>query len=182
MSTLITLTAQCLYNSSYPPKDAAKPYVARITGRAKGALMFERDFLGQGSVSIDEPGLYEVQHGLKKGGYSRSYIVVVQMPDGELRRSSNVGKEDAMSIAKRLDGGEQISDIAELSDPRPHDRRPEQLVYETCGLRTKAQAKAATAAAAADQCMAILSALPEPQRKAVLAELRKRMAPAAAAA
>lgn len=36
-TTQITLTGTTNYNPSYPPRDAKKGYVAKITGRAAGA-------------------------------------------------------------------------------------------------------------------------------------------------
>jgi hypothetical protein len=178
MSQTVTLTADVEYNERFAPSGAKKAYVARLLGRVSGAQTFNREFLGKGAVVIDEPGLYERQIGCKKGGADQYYHVVVEV-DGDLRKSTDVGRETAMTIAKRMDGGERIGDMVRLTG-RPSQRYPAVTVYD-CEVMTKSEAakaaKGATVDSAIDACWQVLSLLPEKEGKKVLAALRGRVSP-----
>jgi hypothetical protein len=174
----VTLSAEVEYNERFAPRGAKKAYVARLLGRVSGGQTFEREFLGKGDVIIDEPGLYERQIGCKKGGADQYYNVIVEV-DGNLRTSLDVGREMAMAIAKRMDGGESIQDMVRLNG-RPSKRDPARTVYD-CELLSKSEAakavKAATVDSAVEACWAVLSQLPEKESKAVLATLKQRISP-----
>jgi hypothetical protein len=178
MSQTVTLNADVQYNPRFAPSGAKKAYVARLRGRVSGAQTFEREFLGSGTVLIDEPGLYERQIGCKKGGADQYYHVVVDV-DGELRKSTDVGRETAMTIAKRMDGGEAIGEMVRLTG-RPSQRDPAVTVYD-CELLTKSEAakavKGATVDTAIEACWQVLSLLPEKEAKKVLAALKVRVSP-----
>lgn len=170
----ISLCGPIEYNPKFPPPGAKKGYVARINGRVTGAATFDREFLGS-EVLIDQPGLYETQRGLKKGGAEQSYYVILAHGDG-LISSLDVGRENAMVIAKRISLGQPIGRVVELTG-RPSKRDASRTVYEAT-IRSAAEAKRAAAAEtvgdAADACWAILAQLDEKSRKAVLAEIKRR--------
>jgi hypothetical protein len=174
---MITLTAdsKCYGKSSQ--------YIARITGRDP-KFTFNREFIGRKSgkrgdttsADVDEPGLYEITDIDRKGNKNSAYRILA-LRNGELlelfgtRDSADGldGKDAAMQIAKRMDGGEPFAEIVEVLEGGKYR------------LRSKAEAKRASAAvtvdAAVEQCWTVLQALPEREAKRVLKALRDRMAP-----
>lgn len=175
----ITLVGRTEYDERYSPRDAKKGYVARITGRAPGAVKYAREFLGSSAdlVAGDE-GLYELQTGKKKGGYTRSYHVVLSHPDHGLIRSSDC-EDELAKIAKLLDDGVAIEDAVEVRDLRP-STRVEGLMIFTAVPRSRAAARtahtAATVESAVDHCWAVLAGLSEHEADRVLSDLRQRVA------
>lgn len=186
MQESITLSGPTNYNTSYPPRDAKKGYVAKITGRAKGAVKYAREFLGEEATLVEgDEGLYERQVGEKKGGYTRYYHVILSHPDHGLIKSTDC-EQDLPKIAKLLDDGHAIEDIIEIQDLRPiNDTVPEGLWKFDVGVRNaaaaKKAAKSATIDSAIESCMEVLSLLPETEAKKVLTQLRKRVSPPAPA-
>lgn len=184
-TTEILLRGPVRYNERFPPKGAKKGYVARITGRAPGALKYARDFLGSEVTVLEgDEGLYERQIGDKKGGATRYYHVVLSHPEHGLILSTDCENE-LPKIAKLLDDGVPIQDAVEVADLAPSERT-EGLMRFTAVARSAAKAKKAAKAAgiddAADQCWAVLAQLGEKDRNKVLTELRKRAKASAAAA
>lgn len=176
----ITLFAPCRYNSNYPPKNAAKAYVARITGRSSGPVKYAREFLGNSFDAVDEDdaGLYEVQYAEKKGGWTRYYYVVLSHPEHGLIRS--IDCETLLpKIAKALDDGRHITDIVsfdEVAAPDPGSDAPAKFVPV---LLTRAQAaKLAASADAADaeaQVRLAVSALSPADASKLLRRLAKAL-------
>lgn len=109
MST-ITLTASADYGHT-------GQFVARIKGR-DSKYTFEREFIGRKigkrgettQATVDEPGLYELRDSTRKGKKDR-YVLVLPDANNELK-SMSCDLDDAMMIAKRLDSGEHINQIA----------------------------------------------------------------------
>lgn len=151
-------------------------YIAKITGRDEKKT-FAREFIGEKSgkrneitsVETDEIGVYEDCDVNKKGSKEVGYLVVLPSPAGELE-SYRLEKDEALTAAKRLDAGESVEDMFEIRTTSEGD-----FAY----LVTKAAAKKAIAAktadAAADECWAILGALPADVAAKVLGSLRKRL-------
>jgi hypothetical protein len=177
MATEITLTGPVQYHPSYPPKNAKKGYVARITGRAPGAVKYAREFLGSEVTLLEgDEGLYERQIGDKKGGHTRYYHVILSHPEHGLIRSRDC-EDEVPRIAKLLDDGVPIQDAVEITE-LAESERTEGLMLFTAVPRAKAAAKKAAAAAgiddAVEQCWAVLSVLSERDRKKAITALRKR--------
>jgi hypothetical protein len=111
MGTTITLNANADYGQS-------GQYIARITGRAP-RVQFAREFVGSKSgkrndvtsYETDECGLYEVNDATRKGKV-RKYLLVLPWRDELVKLTSD--HEDALTIAKRLDGGEGLEDIVSI--------------------------------------------------------------------
>ena len=180
MSDQIKITSVTQYNTKYPPKNAKKGYVAKITGRAKGATKYEREFLGDEAALLPgDEGVYERQDGNKKGGYTRYYHVLLSHPQHGLILSTDC-EEAVPKIAKLLDDGHAIDEIVEISDLREIEYPSGRMVF-TATVRTAAQmkqaAKSATQGSAIDCCLDVLGQLPQAEQKKVLAELRKRVSP-----
>ena len=157
-----------------------RQYIAHIIGRAS-KFIFLREFVGRKSgkrnehteYSTDEVGLYEDCDISRKGEKEIGYWLVASAPDGELvKMRSNL--EEAMKIAKRLDEGEAIQAMIIVTAKTDH-------VGWTYQLRTKSEAKAATAGQTVDSaiegCWALMQALPEREAKKVLAALKLRVSP-----
>lgn len=175
----VKLTGKIEYNPGYPPTDARKGYVAKITGRAGGGKKFEREFLGdEAEIFEGDEGLYERQIGRKKGGYARYYHVVLNHPQHGLIKSSDC-ENKAPQIAKMLDDGHAIDAIVEPIDIRPAARIEGLMIFDV-RVRTPAAAKKAVKSAsiesATDACWEHLALLPAPEAKEVLTALRKRLA------
>ena len=93
-------------------------YIARITGRAT-KFQFVREFVGNKfgkrhectSYETDEIGLYE-ECDVDKHGKKKSYAIVMLWKEDLRKLYSDT--EDALKIAKRLDGGETIEQIVSL--------------------------------------------------------------------
>ena len=175
----ITFVGRTDYNTSYPPHDAKKGYVAKITGRAAGAVKFEREFLGQeADIFESDEGLYERQRGNKKGGYTRWYHVVLSHPEYGLIASTDC-EGDAPRIAKLLDDGHDIHDIVVPTNIRPHSKIEGRMVFDAWEIRSasaaKKAAKATTIASAAEVCWDAIQGLSKADAKKVLVELRKRI-------
>lgn len=182
-TTQITLTGTTDYNPSYPPRDAKKGYVAKITGRAAGSRKYEREFFGgEADLLEGDEGLYERQRGNKKGGFTRWYHVLLSHPDHGLILSADC-EDEVPQIAKLLDAGHAIEDCVEVVDLRPSERVEGRMIF-TVKARTPAAAKkavkSATIESAVESCWSVLSLMPEKEVKKVMAELRKRMKPQAA--
>lgn len=69
-TTEITLTGTVQYHPRFPPNNAKKGYVAKITGRAAGALKYAREFLG------DRVTVLEGDEGSMRGRSERKRAVV----------------------------------------------------------------------------------------------------------
>jgi hypothetical protein len=181
MKESIKFAGRTDYNVKFPPNNAKKGYVAKITGRASGAVKYEREFFG-GSVEIllgDADALYEIQHGEKKGGYERRYNVVLNHPEHGLICSTTVTTEPLVAkIAKMLDEGHAMKDIIDVQNLRAKETNPEFYLFD-CAIRSPAKAeksaKSATIASAVDACWQILSLMPDDQRNQVLEEIRSKM-------
>lgn len=171
----ITLTASIDYHPNFPPKDAKKAYVAKITGRAAGAVKFAREFLGDSVTLVEgDAGLYEKQNGNKKGGCTRYYHVVLEHPEHGLIMSTDC-EGDLPKIAKLLDDGLTIAEIVEPSQLRPSERNPGRWVFDVT-VRTKKQAETASAEDAITACLALLVPLPAVSQTKALSELKARLA------
>lgn len=185
MTTSITLRGNIEYHERFPPANAKKGYVARIKGKAPGALKYEREFLGSEftAVDADDAGLYEVQTGLKKGGAERAYYVILPHPEHGLIRSQNLQLPSAMAcLTKLLDDGVPITDAVEVTNLRA----TESHWRFTAVIRTKTAAqKAADAAKTEDTATAIRAAIagmpPTAAAKLLRAVAKEITAPAAPA-
>ena len=182
-TTEIRLSGATNYHTSYPPRDAKKGYVAKITGRAAGAVKYAREFFGEEAAILEgDDGLYERQIGEKKGGYTRYYHVLLTHPEHGLICSTDC-ESSVPQIAKLLDAGVAIADAVEVSNLRPSERVEGRMVFDatprTAGAAKRA-AKSATIESAIESCMEVLSLLPEAEAKKVLAALRKRVSPSKA--
>lgn len=112
MASTVTLRAESVYGKS-------GQYIARLMGRAP-QHHFRRQFVGtkygkrseSTSYETDEVGLYEVCD-LTKRGKDKTYVLVLPFRDGLCRLVSDC--EDALAIAKRLDGGERLEDFVVAS-------------------------------------------------------------------
>jgi len=180
MTTEIRLTGPTEYHERFPPRDARKGYVARITGRASGAVMYAREFLGSQVTLLEgDEGLYERQVGDKKGGCTRYYHVVLSHPEHGLMLSEDCESE-LPKIAKLLDEGVVIADAVEVTDLRPSKKVEGRMTF-TAVARPKAQAAKAAVAqtieSAVEACWAALSDLPEREVKKVLAAVKARLTP-----
>jgi hypothetical protein len=159
MNNKIELTGTTYYHTSYPPSGAKKGYVAKITGRAAGAVKYEREFLGDRATILEgDEGLYERQIGEKKGGYTRYYHVVLSHPEHGLICS--VDCEDILpAIAKALDAGVSIQDAVEVTNLRPGKRTEGLWVFDAVARDLRAAKKAAANADVGDRVAAVLAAL-----------------------
>jgi len=183
MPETITIRSGCEYNPKYPPRDAKKAYVARITGRAAGALKYQREFLGpEATLLAGDDGLFERQDGERKGGYRRYYYVVLSHPEHGVIISADC-EDELPTIAKLLDDGVAIGEAVEVTDLRPSKIVEGRMVFtavaRTAGAARQA-AKSATVESTVEHCMEALRLLPEAEK--VLAELRKRVGLAEAVA
>lgn len=108
MAATIKMVAESKYGFS-------GQYIAKITGRA-ARVQFAREFCGSKfgkrgegtSYETDEIGLYEVCD-VTKRGKDKTFKLVLPRNDGIVMLISD--HEDALAIAKRLDGGEQLEDF-----------------------------------------------------------------------
>lgn len=164
-------------------------YIARLRGRAP-KVTFEREFLGhkwgkrnEGTTAlVDEPALVEVVNVTRKGK-DRNYWLVVEYA-GELARL-RTDEDDAMAIAKRLDGGETITEIIETTLEVPDAEKlaqyPDAKAKFVYTIRSKGEAKKAVAQvteeAAARLLCDVLLPLPAPMQKRVLAAAKARLFP-----
>lgn len=93
-------------------------YIARIMGRAQ-KFQFQRSFVGRKSgkrneltsYETDEIGLYE-ECDVGKNGATKTYALVLEYKDRLVKLYSDT--EDALAIAKRLDGGELLADFVKI--------------------------------------------------------------------
>lgn len=169
------------YNTSYPPRDAKKGYVAKINGTAAGALKFDREFFGDECIVTEgDEGLYERQRGDKKGGYTRWYPVIVSHPEHGLIIDSDADEVEVKKIAKLLEQGIAIEDAVEVTE-LVESKKAEGHWLFTAKARTASQAskvkKSATIDSAIEECWSVLSLMPEAEQKKVLVELKKRVSP-----
>jgi len=183
MITQTSLSGSIKYNPNFPPDGAKRGYVARIKGRAAGALKFDREFLGELANLVEgDEGLYERQIGEKKGGYTRYYHVILSHPEHGLIVSTDC-EDQATKIAKLLDDGIRIQDAVEVQGLRPSTKIEGQMVFDAVA-RTASQAKSAMKSAsvesAIDHCWEALKLLPEDAAKKVLAALKVRLAQSSA--
>ena len=183
-TTKITLAGSTEYNDRFPPRDAKKGYVARITGRAAGAVKYAREFLGSDATLLEgDEGLYERQIGNKKGGCTRYYHVILSHPEHGLMLSGDCDAE-LPKIAKLLDDGVSIEDAVEVTDLRPSQKVEGRMAF-TAIARTKTQASKAAVGQTIDSavaaCWAAMCNLPDREAKAVLKAIKSRMTPAPAA-
>lgn len=183
MTDSLTLFGATNYNTKFPPRNAKRGYVAKLTGRAPGAVKYAREFLGERVTLVaGDDGLYEVQTGQKKGGYDRDYCVVLTHAEHGLVKGL-CDEADVAKITQRLDQGYALSEIVEVGELR-ESRKTEGLLVFSVAVRTVAAAKqafkCATLESAIESCWQTLALLPLPEQKKVLAELRKRVTPPAA--
>jgi hypothetical protein len=184
MTNQIILTGSTDYNERFPPRDAKKGYVAKITGRKAGPMKYERHFLGQEATLLaGDEGLYERQRGDKKGGYTRWYHVILSHPEHGLILSVDCEGELAQ-IAKALDDGLAIQDGVEVVNLRPSERVAGRMIFDA-KARTVAAAKkhvaAQTVDTAVEACWQAMCDLPEKDQRNVLAALKARVSPMAKA-
>ncbi len=177
----ITLRGATDYNTSYPPFNAKKGYVAKINGTAAGALKFDREFFGDECIVTEgDEGLYERQRGDKKGGHTRWYPVIVSHPEHGLIIDTDADEVEVKKIAKLLDQGIAIEDAVEVIDLVESENTEGNWLF-TAKARTATQAakakKSATIDSAIDECWSVLSLMPEAEQKKILAELKKRVSP-----
>jgi hypothetical protein len=179
---MITLVAE---SKDYPN---SKQYVARIVGRDK-RFTFSREFVGSKSgrtttAHIDEPGIYEVCDIDRKGRKEPDYRVVLARPpafpplgtaDPDLLNFP-ASIEEAMTIAKRLDGGEPIVEMIEIYLEETPGKRSYQFRLLTKGEARRASI-AVTIDSAVEACWSVLQSLPEREAKKVLAALKVRVSP-----
>ena len=179
-TTEITLTGTTDYNERFPPRDAKKGYVARITGRAVGALKYQREFLGHEVALLEgDEGLYERQRGDKKGGYTRWYNVILSHPEHGLILSVDCESE-LPKIAKLLDEGVAIADAVEVANLRPSEKFEGRMIFDAVARTSGAAKKAAvgqTIDSAVEACWQTMCNLPEKEAKKVLAALKLRVSP-----
>jgi hypothetical protein len=176
------LTGTIDYNPRFPPRDAKKGYVARITGRASGAVKYQREFLGsEVTILPGDEGLYERQRGDRKGGYTRWLVVIVQHAEHGLIIDSNCDEVEFAKLAKLLDEGVLLVDAVEITNLRPSEKVAGRMVFDAVA-RTKSQAKQAavgqTIDSAVEACWAAMCNLPEKEAKKVLSALKLRVSPA----
>lgn len=179
-TTEITLAGTTDYNERFPPRDAKKGYVAKITGRAAGALKYQREFLGTEVTLLEgDEGLYERQRGDKKGGCTRWYNVMLSHPEHGLILSVDCESE-LPRIAKLLDEGVAIADAVEVTNLRPSEKVEGRMIFDAVA-RTKSEAKKAAVAqtveSAVETCWQAMCHLPEKEAKKVLAALKLRVSP-----
>lgn len=177
----ITLRGTTDYNTSYPPRDAKKGYVAKLKGTTAGALKFEREFFGDECIVTEgDEGLYERQRGDKKGGFTRWYPVIISHAEHGLIIDGDCDEVEVKKIAKLLDQGIEIADAVEVCDLRESENNPGNWLF-TAKARTASQAakakKSATIDSAIEECWSVLSLMPEAEQKKILAELKKRVSP-----
>lgn len=176
-----TLHGPTDYNTRFPPRDAKKGYVAKITGRAPGAVKYARQFLGSEITLVaGDEGLYERQIGEKKGGFTRYYIVVLHHPEHGLIRSVDCESE-LPKIAKLLDDGHCIADIIDVQNLRPSEKIEGLMIFDAVARNPMAAKKAAvgqTIDSAVEACWASMSNLPEREQAEVIRALKEKMKPA----
>lgn len=151
-------------------------YIARITGR-NSKWTFEREFIGRKcgkrnkttEVDVDEPGLYEVCDVTRKNGKVSRYHLVLLTPQGGLALL-RADKEDAMNLARDLDGGRDLGSVVEC------DGDDWVYVPDPASPRSAAETDAI---AAEGCCWAALQALPPADAARVVASLQARLTPAA---
>lgn len=176
-ATQRTLRARCEYNEKYPPAKASKAYVARITGRADGAVKYAREFLGREvTLLAGDEGLYEVQIAHKKGGYTRMFYVVLSHVEQGLIVSCDCEGVVAQ-IAKLLDDGHAIQDIVEAANVRPATSG--KYIFDAT-IRT-AQAPAPTVDQVVEAICAAARHLSAAAREEAFAAAAKRLAEGGAA-
>jgi len=178
MITQITIFGRTDYNPNYPPKDAKKGYVAKITGKAAGAVKYEREFLGVEATLLEgDEGLYERQRGDKNGGFTRWYHVMLNHPEHGLMLSMDC-EDEVPKIAKLLDAGHSIENIIEIHDIQPSEANEGRMKFKAVARNladVKKVTKSATVESAIKSCWEILSLLPEKEVKKVLTQLRKKV-------
>lgn len=179
-TTQITLTGTTDYNERFPPRDAKKGYVARITGRVAGPMKYGREFLGSEATLLEgDEGLFERQNGDKKGGCTRYYHVILSHPDYGLIMSADCEAE-LPKIAKLLDDGVSIEGAVEVTDLRPSSKVAGRMAFTAVARSKTAAAKASvgqTIDSAVEACWAAMCNLPEREAKLVLAALKAKVSP-----
>lgn len=175
----VKLSGSVQYNTSYPPQNAKKGYVAKIIGRASGPMKYEREFLGkEADIFEGDEGLYERQRGDKKGGCTRWYHVVLSHPEHGLIVSNDCENE-APRIAKLLSEGHDIHDIVTYSELTPSQKvegRMEFGVIVRSPAAAKKAAQSATVDIAVEACWDVMKSLSTSEAKKVMTLLRKRIA------
>lgn len=153
-------------------------YVARIIGR-NSKFTFEREFLGRKSgkrneytsADVDTPGIYEECAVDRKRGKQSTYYVLLEGRAGQCAHP--IAKDAAMQIAKLLDAGHALGELAQLTEDESG------LVLSLTPAAAKRAAAAQTLDTATEACWAVLQALPEKDAKKVLSALRARVSPPA---
>lgn len=176
MTTSITLRGSVEYHERFPPANAKKGYVARIKGKAPGALKYEREFLGSEFTAVDaaDAGLYEVQTGLKKGGFDRAHYLILPHPEHGLIRSKALPDDAVTRLAKLLDDHVPLADATEVTELYLPERSDHYRF--TAVIRTKAGAQKAAAAAETDDATATIRAAIAGMPPAAAAKLLRAIA------
>lgn len=178
-NTEIRIAGPTLYNTNFPPRDAKKGYVAKITGRKAGPMKYEREFMGEEAVILQgDEGLYERQVGEKKGGCTRYYHVIVDHPEHGLMMSKDC-ETIVPKIVKMLDEGISIDGAIEVTQIQPSERVEGRMIFVAVPrtvTQAKKAAKSATVDSAIAHCLEVLKLMPEKEQKAVLREVKKALA------
>lgn len=162
-------------------------YIAKITGRHE-RYTFERELCGNAVLNrteaiIDKPGLYEIANINREGVRSSVYRLIVPQADGDGLILLHVGGDylgphdtDAESIAcllaRRMDGGQRLSDMIQLEDTEDgwgYRIAPPLPVEKETKMRTRQQA--------ADECVRILQAFSLKDVRLILKEIREQLFP-----
>lgn len=178
-TTEIRLTGITEYNEEFPPRDAKKGYVARITGRASGAVKYAREFFGSEAILLEgDEGLYERQNGNKKGGHTRYYHVILTHPEHGLIISVDC-EEEVAKIAKLLDDGVSIADAVEVTNLRPSEKVEGRMIFDAVA-RTKSEAakvqKAESLEMVVENCLQHLRLLPAKEAAKAMRMLKQQLA------
>lgn len=137
----INLSTDVQYNPKYPPSNAKKAYIARITGTAKGPQKYEREFLGRDvDLSADDAGLYEKQRGDKKGGYTRWYYVILPHPEHGVIISADC-EDELPKIAKNLDSM-SIEEAVEVTNLRESEKHEGRMIFDAVAATKKRDVRA----------------------------------------
>jgi len=177
MNSEVKLSGATLYNPRFPPADAKKGYVARITGREAGPVKYRREFLGSTLTVLEgDEGLYERQVAKKSGGATRFYHVILSHPEHGLIMSDDC-EAAVPKIAAMLDKGIAVVDAVEVANLRPSPSVPSLMIFDAVP-RTASQAKIAAMAqtvdAAVEACWQVLVVLTPIDAKKAMAALTAR--------
>lgn len=177
-TTEIKLIGRTDYNPKFPPRDAKKGYIARITGRVSGAVKYAREFLGSEAVLLrGDEGLYEKQNAEKKGGSTRYYYVILSHPEHGLIISTDC-EDELPKIAKLLSDGVSIDDAVEITDLRPSEQVEGRMIFDAVA-RTKSEVakvyKAESIDMVVENCLQHLRLLPPKEAAKAMRMLKQQL-------